>query len=127
MEDNEDLSRMYERAFRLSGHTIEVAFDGAEALEKLQTMAELPNAILLDVFIPKISGFDVLRTLKQDEKTKYIPVTILTNTFKSENGSAFMTLGANLYIIKIDYDAKEVVHKIEQLLAGIDPKIIMAT
>jgi len=116
VEDNKDLSRMYERAFRLNNFEVEVAFDGAVALERLQTMKGKPSVILLDIIMPNMSGIDVLRAIKQDDTLKHIPVAILTNSLKKENTELFLSLGASAYIIKLENDAKDVVDRIAKLL-----------
>lgn len=116
VEDNQELSRMYERTFRLGGYEVELAFDGKEAIEKVTRMSEKPAAILLDVLIPTVSGLDVLRTIKQDESLKQIPVVVLTNSFKKENADLFLSLGASLYIVKMENDPQHIVQKVNQLL-----------
>lgn len=116
IEDDQELSRMYERAFQLNGYDVELVFDGKEAIEKITHMPEKPAVVILDVLIPTISGLDVLRTIKQNENLKHIPVIVLTNSFKKENAGLFLSLGANSYVIKIENDPKHIVQKVNQLL-----------
>ena len=116
VEDNKDLGRMYERAFHLNNFEVELAFDGAAALERLKTMQRKPSVILLDIMVPTMSGIDVLRAIKQDDTLKHIPVVILTNSLKKDNTDLFLTLGASAYIIKLENDAKDVVDRVAKLL-----------
>ena len=116
IEDNKELIRMYERAFRLGGYGVDSVFDGAEGFSRLEKMQEKPDAIILDVMIPTMSGLDVLRHIKQDKNLKNIPVIILTNSFNGENADLFLSLGASQYIIKLETDAKEVVNKVTQVI-----------
>ncbi len=122
IEDDQELSRMYERAFRLSGYEVELAFDGKEAIEKVTHTPEKPALILLDILIPTVSGLDVLRTIKQDENSKQIPVIVLTNSFKKENADLFLSLGASLYLVKMDHDPKHIVQKVNQFLEAANSK-----
>lgn len=122
VEDNQELSRMYARVFRLSGYEAELAFDGKEAIEKVTRTPEKPILILLDVLIPNVSGLDVLRTIKQDESLKQIPVIILTNSFKKENADLFLSLGASLYLVKMENDPKHIIQKVNQLLQAANSK-----
>ena len=115
-EDDPLMSRMYERAFKLGGHELTVAHDGEEALEILQKMETKPVLILLDVMMPKMSGFDVLRKIKTDEKLKSVPVILLTNLAGQEDAEKGLELGAVLYLVKSQYDPKQVVEKVEEII-----------
>lgn len=121
-EDDPLMSRMYERAFRLGGHELVMAFDGEEALEKLQKIEPKPVLIMLDVMMPKVNGFDVLRQIKQDEKLKHIPVIMLTNLAGESDAEKALGLGAVLYLVKSEYDPKEVVEKVKEIIAGYSRK-----
>ena len=121
VEDDQELSRMYERVFRLHGYSVEVIADGKEALERMQKAPDMPNAVILDVMIPSMSGIDVLRAVKQDERIKNVPVIILTNSFNKESEGLFLSLGANAYLVKLDTKAQDVVRKVEQLLSPNPP------
>ena len=114
-EDDQLMSRMYERAFRLSGYEPIIVHDGEEALKKLGEMNPKPNVIILDVMMPKISGFDVLAKIKQDSTLKNIPTVILTNLASKEDGEKALALGAALYLIKSDYNPRQVVEKVAAL------------
>src|SRR6266403_1599067 len=98
-EDDPLMARMYERAFRLSGHTLTIASDGEAALTVLPAMKEKPVAIILDVMMPKKSGFDVLTTLKADPAYKDIPMVMLTNLSGKEDAEKALSLGAVAYLV----------------------------
>jgi len=91
----------------LANH-IEVARDGAEALDYIfcrgkysaRTFAKSPRLVLLDLQLPKISGHDVLRTIKSDERTKAIPVVVLTSSNHQRDLVQCYQLGVNSYIQK---------------------------
>lgn len=118
VEDDPLMIRMYEKAFKLSGYEVEMAFDGEEAIAKLQTAKPKPTLILLDIMMPKLSGFDVLRNIKQNADLKSIPVVALTNLAGKEDAEKALGLGAVLYLVKSQYDPKQVVDKVKEILAG---------
>jgi two-component system, response regulator len=79
---------------------IRVARDGAEALSLVAGKGTVPDIILLDLQLPKVSGLEVLRRLKSDERTRSIPVVVLTASRRSEDFRAARQLGADSYIVK---------------------------
>lgn len=117
-EDDPLMSRMYERAFRLGGHELTLAHDGEEALATLQKMEKKPTVILLDIMMPKMNGFDVLRKLKEDRTLKNIPVIMLTNLAGESDAEKALGLGAVLYLVKSQYDPKQIVGKVQEIIAA---------
>jgi len=115
-EDDEYIARVYTRAFRIAGYELVVVTDGEAALQSLSSIDPLPQAIILDVSLPKTSGLNVLKSLRSNSRFEHIPVAILTNSFPKETEEQFKSAGANLYMIKIEYKPGEVVEKIEQLI-----------
>ncbi len=115
-EDDPLMGRMYERAFRLGGHELVMAFDGEAALTELQKMDPKPALIMLDVMMPKLSGFDVLRKIKEDANLKGIPVILLTNLAGQQDAEKGLELGAVLYLVKSQYNPKQVVEKVEEII-----------
>jgi two-component system response regulator len=88
--------------------------DGAEALDFLlcrgkyatRDVGHPPKVVLLDLKLPKVSGLEVLRALKQDEKTRAIPVVIVTSSREDPDIKTAYALGANSYVVKpVDFDA----------------------
>ncbi|MEK7581901.1 MAG: response regulator [Patescibacteria group bacterium] len=117
-EDDPLMGRMYERAFRASGYELEIALDGEEAISKLEKMESAPTIMLLDVMMPKINGFDVLRKVKQNEKLKSVPVVMLTNLAGQADAEKALSLGAVLYLVKSQYDPKEILNKVKEIIDG---------
>ena len=115
-EDDPLMIRMYERAFKLGGHELLMASNGEDALSTLEKTDPKPVLILLDVMMPKMSGFDVLRKIKADEKLKNIPVILLTNLAGQEDAEKGLGLGAVLYLVKSQYNPKQVVEKVEEII-----------
>ncbi len=116
-EDDPLMSRMYERAFSISGYDLKIAADGEEAITTLKIMDPKPTIVLLDVMMPKKSGFDVLRAMKEDAKLKNIPTIMLTNLAGPQDVEKGLELGAILYLVKSQYGPKEIVDKVKEVLA----------
>ena len=110
VEDNPDDEALTLRAFKKSNIIIEVvvARDGAEALDYLfatgiyvdRNSAEMPHLILLDLKLPRIDGLELLRRLRSDERTKLLPVVVLTSSNEERDIAESYALGANSYICK---------------------------
>ena len=91
---------------------IEVARDGAEALDFLfgrgahaERMTDNPRLVLLDLKLPKVDGLEVLRAIKQNPKTRSIPVVILTSSQEQKDIVESYNLGVNSYIVKpVEFD-----------------------
>jgi len=91
-----------------------VCRDGAEAIDfffgdapnALRDIGVIPRVILLDLNLPKVDGLEVLRRLKADERTRTIPVVVLTSSAEQPDIAAAYRLGANSYIVKpVDFEA----------------------
>jgi CheY-like chemotaxis protein len=99
VEDSKFLRRAGERALGKAGYEVITAGDGDEALKVAQ--GQLPDLILLDMMLPKLSGLEVLRALKLDAATKGIPVIILTG-LSERNSEKLLQEGAAGYVEKSD-------------------------
>jgi two-component system, response regulator len=104
VEDNPDDEALTLRAFTKNNmlNDVTVARDGAEALELLfaDGSAPLPGLILLDLSIPKISGLEVLARIRANQRTRLVPVVILTTSKEQEDVLAGYSGGANAYVRK---------------------------
>jgi len=118
VEDDPLMLRMYERVFNLEGIGVELAVNGEEAISKLEKMDPKPNVIVLDIMMPKINGFEVLRYVKKHPDLNGIPVVILTNLARRDDAEKALSLGAIMYLVKSQYDAKTVIEKIKEVLGS---------
>lgn len=117
VEDNPDDEQLTLRAMRLSEvpNVIQVARDGAQAIDILMAAdAQLPDLVLLDLKLPKLSGLEVLTRLRSNAATKTLPVVVLTSSDEDRDIVESYNLGANSYIRKpVDFDEfVEVVHQL---------------
>ncbi len=106
VEDNPDDEALTIRALkkhRISNEVM-VAHDGVEALEYLlggvQPPAKLPQLVLLDLKLPKVDGLEVLRKIRSSERTKFLPVVVLTSSKEQRDLVESYSLGANSYVRK---------------------------
>jgi chemosensory pili system protein ChpA (sensor histidine kinase/response regulator) len=81
-----------------AGFTVLLARDGLHAIEILQT--ELPSVILLDIEMPRMDGFELLHYLRQDSRTKGLPVVMITSRTAEKHRKHAMELGATAYLGK---------------------------
>ncbi len=124
VEDNADDVELTLRAFRKNNiaNCVVVARDGVEALDYLfgrgewegRNTADLPRLILLDLKMPKMDGLHVLERLRADERTKFVPVVILTSSKEDQDMVQSYQNGANSYVRKpVDFgEFLEVVRQI---------------
>lgn len=108
VEDNADDEELTLRALKKNniGNDVIVARDGAEALDYLQGPRALsPQLVLLDLKLPKIDGLEVLRRLRGDERTKLLPIVVLTSSKEERDVVESYSLGANSYVRKpVDFE-----------------------
>ena len=116
VEDDSLMSRMYQKIFTFEGYEVVLATNGEEGLEKVR--AEKPTIVLLDVMMPKMNGIQVLEKLKLDPNTKQIPVVMLTNLAGAQDAEVALSKGAVKYIVKSEYEPKQVVGLVKEILAG---------
>jgi DNA-binding response OmpR family regulator len=115
VEDDVFLADLYKTKFALEGFKVSVAYDGEKGLDLAKK--NLPDIILLDLVLPKLSGFDILSALKADNASKNIPIILLTNLSQKPDVEKGLKLGANDYLIKAHFMPSEVVEKIKKLVA----------
>jgi two-component system response regulator len=114
VEDNPDDEALTLRAFRKNNikNEVVVARDGAQALDYLFAtgryegdVTDLPQVVLLDLKLPKVDGLEVLRRIRADERTRLLPVVILTSSKEERDVVDGYRLGANSYVRKpVNFD-----------------------
>lgn len=116
VEDNPDDAALTLRALEkndISADRVKIAQNGVEAVDYLfgtgqyqgRDASDQPDLILLDLKMPKMDGIEVLRRLRQDDRTRLLPVVVLTSSDEKEDIVRIYNLGANSYIRKpVDFD-----------------------
>jgi len=114
IEDDSFLSEMYSEKLIQEGFETEIAFDGEQGLKKIEKVK--PDLVLLDIVLPKMDGFEVLKKVKENDELKNIPVILLTNLGQKNEVEKGLSLGADEYIIKAHFTPTAVVSKVKEIL-----------
>ena len=118
IEDESALQKTFGEILSQEGYEMISALDGEIGLRLANPPAggKKPDLILLDLILPKIHGFEVLKRLKTDKETKDIPVIVLTSLEGIGDVDKVLGLGATTYLVKAQYGLEEVVEKIKAAL-----------
>lgn len=108
IEDEKDLVDTYVLKFKNEGYNIITAFDGEQALDLIKNNGRI-NLILLDLVLPKKSGFSLLKEIKDNPCYKNIPIFILSNLNVEKEIEQGLKLKADKYLIKTDYAPEKIV------------------
>lgn len=114
IEDEAALQKTVGEILQQEGYEMTSALDGETGLRLAKSLK--PDLILLDVILPKVHGFEVLKKLKEDPEIKEIPVIVLTNLEEVGDVEKALELGATTYLIKENYSLEEIVEKIKKTL-----------
>jgi len=114
IEDESVLQKTFGEVLKQEGYEMISALDGKSGLRLAKN--KRPDLILLDLILPEMHGFEVLKGLKEDKETEGIPVIVLTNLEKIEDIDKALELGATTYLVKAQYSLEEVVEKIKKAL-----------
>ena len=116
VEDDRFLRKAAETTLKQQGYTVITAADGEEAL-RLARSGPL-DLILLDLIMPKLQGFEVLRALKADAATAATPVIILSNLGQESDVRQAMEAGAAGYFVKANLSLQDLVKRVGEVLGG---------
>lgn len=115
VEDDLFLRELYRETLINAGYTVVSAQDGEQGLKIIKSNTDA-KLTLLDLMLPKINGIDVLREMKKDPNTKNLSVIVLTNLNEESTIQDALKLGANAYLVKVDYTPQEVVEMVRQYI-----------
>ena len=110
IEDEEILADLLEKKLTQVGYEVSVANDGVEGLDKVKE--SIPDLILLDIVMPRMGGFDVMRELQKNQDFSKIPIVIISNSGQPVELDLAQKLGAKDWLIKTDFDPQEVLDKV---------------
>jgi len=114
IEDESPLQKTFGDILEKEGYDMISALDGEIGLKLAKS--KKPDLILLDLVLPKVHGFEVLKELKSDSGTKDIPIIVLTNLEAIEDVNKAIELGAKTYLVKTQYNLEEVVEKVKKAI-----------
>jgi len=114
VEDDQFLRDLIVKKLEEEGMEITQAVDGEEGLRLIRE--NKPTLVLLDLILPGIDGFEVLKQVKSDPATKDIPIVILSNLGQKDDIDRGMDMGAKDYLIKAHFTPGEIVQKVKEAL-----------
>lgn len=114
IEDDKFISTVYESEFHQQNIEVELAFDGIAGLAKARECK--PDLILLDLILPKLNGFEVLREIKADPEISKIPVIVSSSLNQSSDIDEVINLGATKFFAKETSSPKQVVKEIIDII-----------
>ena len=115
-EDEKELSSMLSSVLNEAGFEAVIAENGREGIDKMKSFS--PDLILLDLLMPKINGFELLKYKKRFVVYRKIPVIVLTNLDQEADMKEARSLGVNDYLVKTDIHLTNLVKKVNQVMAG---------
>jgi CheY-like chemotaxis protein len=116
VEDDPAVAQMYRLKLELDGYLVEIATDGEQAVTRATT--DPPDIVFLDIRLPKLDGLGVLEALRNDNRTRQLPVVILSNYSERELIDRGLKLGALEYLIKSQTTPAKVAGGVEGWLKG---------
>jgi len=120
IEDNPLLTGMYKAAFEQGGFHVLVAYDGEQGVGL--AIEKKPDVILLDLLLPGMNGFEVLKRIRSDETMKMIKVVMLTIIKQDEEEQRAKKLGADDFLCKSDLKMKDIVERVISKFADSNAK-----
>ena len=121
VEDEQSIVTLVEYSLKSEGYKVLVSSNGEEALSEIKK--EEPDIVLLDWMLPDLSGLDICKLLKKDEKFKHIPIIMLTAKGQEEDKVAALNAGADDYITK-PFGNAEMIARINALLRRSKPGVV---
>jgi len=116
IEDDAAVLKTIGEGLKSRGYGVVPATDGEEGLNLSKEVN--PDLVILDLILPKLHGLKVLEAMRQNDKTKDVPVIILTNLENIVEVEKALELGTTTYLVKANYSLDEVIAKIETALEG---------
>jgi CheY-like chemotaxis protein len=114
IEDDQFLGSMIEKKFHTTGCNLNHVADGEEALKVLKSDT-VPDLVIIDLVLPGVDGFEIIKTLRADPRTKDVPAAILSNLSDEKDIAKAKEYGADLYLVKASLTLDEIMEKIAPL------------
>ncbi len=112
IEDEELIIKLLNKKLTIAGYEVSLAMDGEQGLAKMKQ--NVPDLVLLDIVMPRMGGFEVMAQMRKDEKLAKVPVIIISNSGQPLELEKAKELGAADWLLKTEFDPREVVTKIEK-------------
>jgi len=118
VEDDKLLADLLSKKLVAAGWALSHAIDGSEALKVVRQ--EMPNIIILDILLPGMDGFEVLKILKDDAALKHIPVLLLSNLGQDKDVEKGKRLGAASFLVKATVSLDEILDEMKKILGAVE-------
>jgi DNA-binding response OmpR family regulator len=118
IEDENLIADLLRRKLADEGYYVFVSGDGESGLEEIR--AQKPDLVLLDIVLPRLNGFEVLRSMRKDETIRRIPVIIISNSGQQTEIEEAKHLGVADWLVKTEFDPGEVVRKVKKQIGSGD-------
>jgi DNA-binding response OmpR family regulator len=119
-EDEPTLMGMYKLYFERADFEVIGVENGSECIDSAKK--DVPDLILLDIMMPKVDGWEVLKNLKNDPEAKKIPILVFSNFGQPQEIQKGLDMGADDYVVKSNLTPKEVLDKVNQMILKNDEK-----
>ena len=116
VDDEQFIQVAYKAGLENAGYRVVAASDGDEALELLRS--ETPDLIMLDLIMPRIDGFEVLKSIQADPAFANVPVMVMTNLSQPSDEEEARRLGAVDFVVKAEASLNDVLTKVQTLFAN---------
>jgi len=113
-DDEQFIVIAYKDGLARAGYNVVVAHDGAEAMDLLR--ASRPDLLLLDLIMPKMSGFEVLRAIQDESSLEGMPIIVLTNLSQDSDEAEVRSYNVTDFIVKADITLNDLLARIDQVL-----------
>ena len=121
VEDEEIMVILLQKKLSQEGYDVEVARNGEEGLALAKKF--LPDLVLMDIVMPKMGGLEVMEEMKKDKSLNRIPIIIISNSGQPVELDRAQKLGARDWLIKTEFDPKEVIEKVKKQLPNTEDEL----
>lgn len=116
IEDEVLLLRAIAKKLELSGISVISCTSGKQALDYLENLPELPDAIWLDYYLPDMNGLDFMNKVMENKKLSAVPVMVVSNSASPQKVKNMLALGVKKYILKAEYRLEDIIKMISELV-----------
>ena len=114
IEDEDLIMDLLKKKLIQEGYEVLTAYNGEQGMEKLKSVK--PDIVLLDIVMPKKSGYEVMEEMSKDPELNKIPIIVISNSGQPVELDRAKNLGAQDWLVKTEFDPKEVVEKVRRLI-----------
>ncbi len=126
VEDETLLLQAITKKLELEGISVVSCTNGAQALDYLSNLGQLPDAIWLDYYLKDMNGLDFMHALKKNSKWTHIPVVVVSNSAGEDTVHSMLALGAKKYLLKAEYRLADIIKVIVDMIHSSDHPVALS-